>query len=31
MIADQAAMNTGFDFRRYAMKPMPATPKKYFI
>jgi hypothetical protein len=27
MIADQAAINTGFDFRRYAMKPTPAKPR----
>jgi hypothetical protein len=27
MIADQAAINAGFDFRRYAMKPMPAKPR----
>jgi hypothetical protein len=27
MIVDQAAINTGFDFRRYAMKPMPAKPR----
>jgi hypothetical protein len=27
MIVDQAAINAaGFDFRRYAMKPMPAKP-----
>ena len=26
MIAGQAAINTGFDFRRYAMKPTPAKP-----
>ena len=23
----QAAINAGFDFRRYAMKPMPAKPR----
>lgn len=27
MIVDQAAINAGFDFRRYAMKPMPAKPR----
>jgi hypothetical protein len=27
MIADQAAINTGFAFRRYAMKPMLAKPR----
>jgi hypothetical protein len=27
MIADQAAIDAGFDFRRYAMKPMPAKPR----
>jgi hypothetical protein len=27
MIADQAAINFGFDFRRYAMKPIPAKPR----
>jgi hypothetical protein len=27
MIADQAAINAGFDFRRYAMKPRPAKPR----
>jgi hypothetical protein len=27
MIADQAASNAGFDFRRNAMKPMPARPE----
>jgi hypothetical protein len=26
MILDQAAINAGFDFRRYAMKPSPANP-----
>jgi hypothetical protein len=26
MLADQAAINAGFDFRRYAMKPTPANP-----
>jgi hypothetical protein len=26
MIFDQAAINAGFDFRRYAMKPRPAKP-----
>ena len=26
MIVDQAAINAGFAFRRYAMKPMPAKP-----
>jgi hypothetical protein len=25
--ANQAALNTGFDFRRYAMKPRPAKPR----
>ena len=27
MIEDQAAINAGFDFRRYAMTPMPAKPR----
>jgi hypothetical protein len=27
MIGYQAAINAGFDFRRYAMKPMPAKPR----
>ena len=27
MIVDHAAINAGFDFRRQAMKPMPAKPK----
>jgi hypothetical protein len=27
MIEDQAAINAGFDFRRYAMKPTPAKPR----
>ena len=27
MNVDQAAINAGFDFRRYAMKPMPAKPR----
>jgi len=27
MIIDQAAINTGFDLRRYAIKPMPAKPR----
>jgi hypothetical protein len=27
MIVDQAAINAAFDFRRYAMKPMPAKPR----
>jgi len=27
MIVDQAAINAGLDFRRYAMKPMPANPR----
>jgi hypothetical protein len=27
MIADQAATSAGFDFPRYAMKPMPAKPR----
>jgi hypothetical protein len=27
MIEDQAAISAGFDFRRYAMKPMPAKPR----
>jgi hypothetical protein len=27
LIADQATINAGFDFRRYAMKPMPAKPR----
>jgi hypothetical protein len=27
MIAGQAAINAGFDFRRYAMRPMPAKPR----
>ena len=27
MIADQAAINAGFDFRRYAMNPTPAKPR----
>jgi hypothetical protein len=27
LIADQAAINAGFDFRRYAMKPTPAKPR----
>jgi hypothetical protein len=26
MIADQAVISAGFDFRRYAIKPMPAKP-----
>jgi hypothetical protein len=26
MIADQAAINAAFDFRRQAMKPRPAKP-----
>ena len=26
-IVDQAAIKAGFDFRRYAMKPMPAKPR----
>jgi hypothetical protein len=26
MVVDHAAINAGFDFRRYAMKPMPAKP-----
>ena len=25
-IMDQTAINDGFDFRRYAMKPTPAKP-----
>jgi hypothetical protein len=27
MIVDQAAINAGFDLRRYAMKPTPAKPR----
>jgi hypothetical protein len=27
MMVDQAAINAGFDFRRYAMKPIPAKPR----
>jgi hypothetical protein len=27
MLVDQAAIRTGFDFRRYAMKPKPAKPR----
>ena len=27
LMMDQAAINAGFDFRRYAMKPMPAKPR----
>ena len=27
MIVDQAVIDDGFVFRRYAMKPMPAKPK----
>jgi hypothetical protein len=27
MIVDQAAINAGFDFRRCAMKPIPAKPR----
>jgi hypothetical protein len=26
MLADHTAVNAGLDFRRYAMKPMPAEP-----
>ena len=27
LMMDQTAINAGFDFRRYAMKPMPAKPR----
>ena len=27
LMADQAAINAGFEFRRYAIKPMPAKPR----
>jgi hypothetical protein len=27
MIVDQPAINAGFDFRRYAMKPRPKKPR----
>ena len=27
MIADHTAINAGFDFRRYAMKPTPTKPR----
>nr|WP_244608374.1 hypothetical protein [Bradyrhizobium algeriense] len=27
MTVDQAAINAAFDFRRYAVKPMPAKPR----
>jgi len=27
MMLDQAAINAGFDFRRYAIQPMPAKPR----
>jgi cation diffusion facilitator CzcD-associated flavoprotein CzcO len=27
LLADHAAINAGFDFRRYAMKPTPAKPR----
>jgi hypothetical protein len=27
MMVDQAAINAGFNFRRYAMKPIPAKPR----
>jgi hypothetical protein len=27
IVADQAAINAGFEFRRYAMKPTPAKPR----
>jgi hypothetical protein len=27
LFVDQAAINAGFDFRRYAMKPRPAKPR----
>jgi hypothetical protein len=27
MIVDHAAINAGFDFRRYAMKPTPINPR----
>jgi hypothetical protein len=30
-IADQAAIDAAFDFRRYAMKPMPAKPPRSSI
>ena len=31
MIVDQAAINAGFDFRRWAMKPMPAKPRSSIV